>query len=326
MTEPQLIKLQVPNTHAIWDPAWARSVIREHYGEQLHLYQELLRFAADLALRALSSAPDNIPQHMIISVLFRQIIAAADAVGELLQAGAVDQAHLQLRALLEARWGLIHGLVDPEKWGRRIYVASQRENRARMRRLIPGTHEYNEAEYERDLRNNYGEQSDASMNAAEAQKYCEAIDAVLAKSENREANEALEKFAKEKRREVQWYFDAPADKLRQIKSIRGLARRVGALGEYDSVYKYASDHVHGGYTGTSLSFDDIGVYVAPLRSPEGLRQTLVLAFGLLSESCLRVIRTWRAPEEAPFVETYKEKWRGLIRDCPDVVIERTPSV
>lgn len=326
MTEPELIKVQVPNTHALWDPSWARSVIREYYQEQFQLYRESIRFSADLALRALRSAPDAIPQHMILSVLFRQVIAASDAVGELLEAGAVDQAHLQLRALMEARWGLILGLTNPEKWGRRIYVASQRENRSRIRRSIPGTAEYEEGEYERVLRTKYGKQTEANIDPSEAQAYSDAIDAVLAKPENREAGEALEVFAKEKGYEVPWYFDSTGVKPDQIKSIRGLARRVDALGEYDSVYKYASYYVHGGYTGTSLSLDDLGAYVAPIRSPEGLRQTLVLAFGLLSESCLRIIREWRAAEEPLFVKTYFEKWRALLRNCPEVVLERTPVV
>jgi hypothetical protein len=324
LTESEPIVIEVPNTHALWDPSWARAVIRKYYYEQFELSRELMRFSADLALRSLSSAPDAVPQHMVLSVLFRHVIGASDAVGELLEAGAVDQAHLQLRAMLEARWGLILGLTDTEKWGRRIYVASQRENRSRIRRSIPGTKEYEDSQYERALRTKYGEEEDANIDASEAQKYSDAIDAVLAKPENSEANSDLEVFANEKGYEVAWYFDSSGAKADQIKSIRGLARRVDALGEYDSVYKYASYFVHGGYTATSLSLDDLGAYVAPIRSPEGIRQTLVLAFGLLSESCLRIIREWRPDEEPLFVKNYFEKWRTLLRNCPEVVLERTP--
>lgn len=309
----------------MWDPSWARSAVHDHYASQLQLYRELVRYSADLALGALTSAPDGIPHHMVISVLFRQAIAATDAVSELLEAGAVDQAHLQLRGLMEARWGLIYALRDPDKWGRHIYVASLRENLNRMRQSIPGTDEYKRGEYERELHAKYGPSDVApDITPEHAQEYSDGIEAVLGKSENKVANEALHGFGK--KYEAPWYFDGAVNPPDQVKSLRQLAKAVGAIGEYDSVYKYASYHVHGGYTGTSLSLDDTGAYVTPIRSPEGLRQTLVLGFGLLSECCLRVIRQWRTGEEAQFVKTYAEKWRDLIRDCPEVILERSRAV
>jgi uncharacterized protein YbaR (Trm112 family) len=149
-------RIAAPNTHALYDPAWARAVVDQHYRRQFELYFDIVRYAADLALRALASAPGSIPHHMVLSVLFRQAIAASDAVGVLLKEGAVDQGHLQMRALVEARWGLHLALRDPEKWGRHIYVASLREQRFRAKRWISGTPEYEANLYERELRTNYG--------------------------------------------------------------------------------------------------------------------------------------------------------------------------
>jgi hypothetical protein len=320
------LKLHRPNTHALWDPRWAEGVVADHYAAQFTLFDELLRYAADLALRSLSSAPDGIPHHMILSVLFRQCIATADSVGALLRVGAVDQANLQLRALIEARWALIYGLRDPDKWGRHIYVASIRENRSRAKRMIPGTDEYKVGEYERQLRETYGSPPGESEDPKKAQEYVTAIDAVLAKPENAAASAALDAFFQQRNYEGPWYFDGSAPEDKQVKSIRGLAKAVDAQGEYDSVYKYTSYHVHGGYYGTAVSLDDMGAYVAHIRTPEDLRQAMVLAFGLLSESCLRVIRQWRSEEEPRFVAQYRDKWRDLIRNCPEVQVERSRAV
>ncbi|MGH7718057.1 MAG: DUF5677 domain-containing protein [Steroidobacteraceae bacterium] len=317
------LSLGAPNTHALRDPGWARDVIRHYYAQQLDLHTDVVAYAADLALRALASAPDGIPHHMVISVLFRQAIAAADAAGELLRWGAVDQAHLQMRALIEARWGLIYALRDPDKWGRYIYVSSLRQNRYRARRWIVGTPEYKAAEYERELRAKYGSTDNPVEGSATAQQLADGIDEILRRPDYVAVSDSRNSFYASRGYEAPWYFDGTVPSNKQITSIRKLAQSVGALGEYDSVYSYASDHTHGGYTGTHLAFDDMGAYVAHVRTPEGLRQTLILSFSLISDCCRRAIEQWRPGESERFVRTYVEKWRELLRQCPEVVVERS---
>ena len=320
------LHLEPPNTHALLDPDWARGVVRLYYGAQLDLFRDIVRYAADLALRALTSAPDDVPNHMVIGVLFRQAMAAADAVGELLTAGAVDQAHLQMRALVEARWGLVYALRDPEKWGRHIYVSSLRENRYRARRWISGTLEYESGQYERELRTKYGSGDEPPPDPASFQTFVQGIDAILARPAYAQTSASFDAFLSEKGFEAPWYFDGALPKKERVTSIRKFAAAVEALGEYDSVYMYASDHTHGGYMGTHLALDDMGAYVAPIRTPEGLRQSLILSFSLVSDCCRRVIEQWRSEELPRFVQKYVEQWRDLLRNCPDVKLERSHAV
>jgi hypothetical protein len=96
---------------------------------------------------------------------------------------------------------------------------------------------------------------------------------------------------------------------KRVTSIRKFAAAVDALGEYDSVYKYASDYTHGGYMGTHLALDDMGACVAPICTPEGLRQSLILSFSLVSDCWRRVIEQWRSEELPRFVQKYVGQWR-----------------
>ena len=319
-------RIAVPNTHALYDPNWARAIVDQYYRAQFGLYFDLVRYAADLTLRALASAPDGIPHHMVLSILFRQAIAAADAVGVLLQEGAIDQAHLQLRALVEARWGLHFALRDPEKWGRHIYVSSLREQRHRAKRWIRGTPEYDANLYERELRADYGSADSISQAGDIGPEHVQAVDAILNRAEYADISSSYDAFFKRHRYEGPWYFDGSSPAPDQITSIRKLAVAVDALGEYDSVYKYASDHTHGGQMGTHLSLDERGAYIAHIRTPEGLRESLILSFALLSDCCRRVIEEWRPDERQRFVQRYVVEWRGLLRDCPDVSVERSHTV
>jgi hypothetical protein len=50
------LHVETPNTHALFDPEWARDVVARHYRAQIELHREIVRYAADLALRALASA------------------------------------------------------------------------------------------------------------------------------------------------------------------------------------------------------------------------------------------------------------------------------
>jgi hypothetical protein len=130
-TKSRTMAIEVPNTDPILDPAWAGAAVTGTFGAALSAFRELLRYAVQLLKRTLTTGPDDVPHHLILSVLFRQAIATSDSACELIGVGACDAAHVQLRALMEARWGLMLAITDPKKWGTHLYVASRRERLVR---------------------------------------------------------------------------------------------------------------------------------------------------------------------------------------------------
>jgi len=268
--------------------------------------------------RSLTTGPDDIPHHLILSVLFRQAIATADAAGELIGVGACDAAQVQLRALMEARWGLMLAIRDPKKWGTHLYVASRREQLSQISKAIPGTPEHESDGETRDLINRYGGKPVISPDDAE--KHREALEKILERPQYAAISAGFAQFVKEKHHEPPWYYDTAAPKNERLTSIWKLASEVGAAGEYKSIYHHASYFMHGGYTGTHLTTDERGVAVTPIRSPANARPVLLLGFSLLADCCMKVIDYWRPDERTRFTQKYVDEWREVIRQMPEIKI------
>jgi hypothetical protein len=310
------VPIVTPNTHPIWDPDWAAGKLEKTHAEQIALGSELVRYGADLLLRALKSAPDDIPNHVLLAVLFRQAIAAFDGAIIGLKAAALGAAHMHARAQMEARWGLMLALQDPAKWGRHIYVASRREQRASAARLVPGTPEYDANAPSRAMI----EAGGGTTAKPELADLVKSIDRILDKSENKEVDCTFSEFEAKNKRPAPWFYDATAPSSKRITSFGRLAAAVGCRGEYDTLYRHASYYVHGSFTGTSLKYDEKAVAIAPIRSPEGWRQLYIFSVSLATDSYRRVIDQYRSGEVSTFVKKYVERWRKLIQDTPDVEV------
>jgi hypothetical protein len=98
--------IEIPNTHSLLDPPWGEAQVTKYYTKQIELGRELADYSANLLLRSLESTPDDIANHMVLSILFRNAVVAIDGAVTLMAAAALGAAQLHLRALLETRWGL----------------------------------------------------------------------------------------------------------------------------------------------------------------------------------------------------------------------------
>lgn len=305
-----------PNTHAIWDPGWARSVTEHSYKAQTALGRELVRYGADLLMRALRSAPDAVPDHVLLSVLFRHALSAFDATLVALEAAAPSAASVHVRAQLEARWGLKLALSEPTKWGRHVYVWSLRQQRvAATYQMINPTEA---AELANQMKTSDLSRTGSAPTQVDWIAYVDHIGAILARPEYRDIDESSAKYAAVRKHEPPWHYDASRPKGRQLVSARQLAQAVGAEAEYDRIYKHSSYYVHGAFTGTSLISDDKGLIVAPLRTAEGWRQLYLLSVGLAVESYRLVINQYREGEVGTFVRGYHDRWRAIIEATPDI--------
>ncbi len=310
--------IEIPNTDPIYDPAWAEAAVVNVFTEALSAYKDLINDSVALLKRTLTTGPDDIPHHIILAVLFRQAVVASDAARELAMRGATDAANVQLRALMEARWGLKLALTNPKKWGLHIYVASRREELSQTNKSIPGTREY---DLDRDTRELIAKYGGKPLAIEDAEKFRTHLEALLNRSDYAVVNQGFADFARKNSYEAPWYYDAEVPKKERVTSIFKLARKIGAAGEYASVYRHASYYMHGGYIGTHLTMDEKGVAVTPVRSPADARQLLLLGFSLLSDCCIHVIDYWRPDERTAFTRAYVEKWRDVIRRMPKVELE-----
>lgn len=311
--------LETPNTHAVRDPVWGQAVVEKLFREQLGALSDLVQYGADLLMRAMIAAGTSRSQGLVLTVLFRQALVSADAAEVLLRQGAVDAAHLQLRALMEARWGLILAIRDPEKWGKQIYVTSLHEIASWARQAVPGTEAHKANEEIRALVVKYGGEQ---VGEEEGRVVVDAIVDVLQRDEHRELSNAFAAYEARQHRPPPWYYDPSADK--PLSSIWALTKEIGTTGEYKSIYRHASYFVHGGYSGTHMKHDALGGVVSPIRTPEGASQGILLTFSLLADCIRRVIDKWREGELAQYTKQYAEIWKPIIdrmRDV-DVQIER----
>jgi HPt (histidine-containing phosphotransfer) domain-containing protein len=304
--------LEVPNTHPLLDRAWGEAQVADHYSSQIELGRELAEYAANLLLRGLESAPDDIPNHMVLSVLFRNAVVAIDGAVSLMTLGALGAAQLQVRALLETRWGLTLALRDPKKWGLHLYISSRRHDLLQARRNIPGTPEHAAYDAAHQLLQSQGAATVFAL--ADAQELAKALERLLSKPEYVAVNDLFERAATAGR-EQPWYFDGNG-----TNTIRSLAKRVDGEGDYLSVYQDLSNQVHPGRILAHLRRDDSGYTLAHVRSPEGFRGLFILVLALTADCCRMVIDRYRSGEQDVFFARYVTNWRAQYKNTPEVEI------
>jgi uncharacterized protein DUF5677 len=321
-----IMSVERPNTHPIWDPDWAAGGVQERYQPQIALGKELVHYGADLLMRALQSAPDDVPNHVILAVLFRQALAAFDATMVGLESAAMASANIHARGQMEARWGLKLALADSRRWGRHLYVASLRQQRIWAARLIPGTTEYQQYSEARTVIESAPPTPARKDPVPDWPAYVAGVDRLLARDEYSEIARHFAEFAAERGFDPPWFYDGSLPKGDRLQSFRQLAIHVGCRAEYDTIYKHASYYVHGAFTGTSLSYDERGVAVAPLRTPEGWRQLYLLSVSMATEAYRQIIDRYREAEVAAFARNYNERWRAVIQATPEVEVVLTRMV
>ena len=238
-------RIDVPNTHALHDPAHAHDQAMKHFSPWLDVGRAIESYGADLLLRAMTTSAESVAALVVIGGMFRQVLVAADGALLCLEHGAVQQSMLHSRSMYEASIGIQWTLQeDWERRARQYYVSSLRQNRTWLQRQIPGTTEnlrFEKAwEKMREPRRSDELEPEARNGLAE-------IDQLLREPDYREINEWFEQYGKRRKgkhryfAEPYWYQPGPGG----AQSIGMLARAVGREAEYATIYKYTSYFVHG---------------------------------------------------------------------------------
>lgn len=312
--------LDVPNTHTIRDPTFAETQMAMQFGRWLDVGEAILRYAADLLLRALRTSHDSLEDLVVIGTVFRQVIVAADGCLVCARAGAIQAAMLHTRAEFEAsmalQWILERG---KQHWARQFYVCSLRQMRSWANQHVPGTDEFKARELAwsgiADPPAPTAEQSrDASESVSE-------IERLLAREEYSVINDAFEreawigKGAKKRRREVNWYQPGG------VTTIGAMARALNREAEYASLYRYASYFVHGSLTENHFVVRDSYASIEPIRYPKQFATAFNGTFMDVVQALVRITGEYREGELPALRARYDGDWKPALSEFANVTVE-----
>jgi Family of unknown function (DUF5677) len=302
------------NTNSVLDPAYGASEAKKHFSPQLAVLREMADYGSRLLMRALPQTKTSVPDWIVVSTLFRQVVATLDALTLCLESGAVEAAHVHARGLFEARlyleWVLTKG---KDRWARQLYVATLRDRMSWANRIIPGTPE--NAAYIQAWQESYGIDPPTSTTIeAEAQTGAAEIAGLLRTPSYREINASFEKLA-EPGREPDWYRPGSGSPG----SIWAIARDLNRRPDY-LVYKHLSGYAHGTNVGThSKVLADGVVTVEPIRSVEHFIEVFPYTTAWAADAVLRITQEYRGGELPEFRALYEKSWRPRFA-LPQVVV------
>lgn len=313
-------QISVPNTHAVLDPHFAKDQMR-HFAQWLQAGREITAYSADALLRTMKTAHRDLPDLVVIGALFRQVVATSDGCLVCLENGAIQAALLQARSAIEASlyldWVLSKG---KDRWATQYYVASIRQNRSWLMRLLPGTEEqraYSKAYAE------IGGKPLAPSNQSEIASEVEKLDELLNDAGYREINGWFEQASKigkgksQRRVEPVWHSPGPDG----VASIAKLARALGREAEYITLYRYMSYFAHGSLADNHFRTQEGKAAVEPIRYPKqfalAFNNTVLLMLGATQ----RLLEEYRSGELPQFRERYMRKWREVVTNFVNVNIE-----
>jgi hypothetical protein len=287
-------------------------------------YDAILRRFADLIVEAIkllregwkiaevASFPEQKHHHVTVQVLTRHVCEFLDGVSVLAEQGCGEPAKPLLRSAFEAMLGIQYILeADSERRGLAYQVAHAHRRMSLYRKLDPD--EQAGKELRKTLAN---DPLAAGMQwpTVDMKPLITNFDSMVNKPEFVPINQ---EWLKHKGR-ASWFslFGGPRD-------IRALALHLKHAAMYEFLYRHWSNSVHAGDCFSNVAGKSGAVVIRPIRHPEGLQQSVVMAVGL----CLSVNRilldrygTAEQKEEsrgyyvANIQDDYHALWKGeLIR-------------
>lgn len=238
-----------------------------------------------------------------------------DSVEIQLSRGAVLAAGVSARSMLEAyiylEWLL---KADTDIRARHFYVSYVRQRRAGVRRIIPGTDEFNR--FQKQI-NSLHDMQDPLKRAAfekEAIRQDTDLTKILTNKNNKSINDQFDK--KKKYFDVHWY------ELTGVKSIGDMAGKLSLKTEYDWFYSQFSDIAHASAFDKHIKFNGNAVIFEPLRSPEGIDTVVNVIASLAFRVYRLIIKKYFPKDLQSFNQSYTTQWRDRFLSVPKVVVKR----
>ena len=299
-------------SHPLFDPAWARDSIEQSWPQLIACGDNMVREGCNILMRCADTVED-LGSQTVVTVLFRQVLVAADAALLCCARGADSASEAMSRQLLEASWQLKFALKDPARLGLYVHVGSLRAQRKEALRFVPGTTEW---ERYKDVRKqtelvvpDFDQMLDDEAEAVAA------ANALLSEVPLKPVNDAFDAALDRHGNDVPWYSLRSVGEKHSVRSIFDLATAVGARAEYDSEYRHGSRFVHGGHEYTHRTYDEGEISVSPLRSPDGFRPSFRSHSARLLECMRDMLRSFRPAELADF-RVRSQAWIDVIKGAP----------
>lgn len=288
--------------------------VKQYFQKHIDLLIDFVNYGSNLIVRVFDSSSKKLEDIIVILVLLKQVVAMADGVEVLISKGAVSQALLQARAAFEASLYIDWILkADANKKSKYYYISDLRNQRLWALRFKTGTSEkemFSKTFKHLESHLNLNDFSDLERQAEE--EFIK-IDNFLNKSENVQINSEFEQ-RKNKRTgaEVYWY------KLLGVQSIRGLAKDVGRLGEYDLFYSKSSEVSHTASYRDHVQYIEGKIIYEPIRQLRDIQ--LVLRFITLTilPTYIAILKHYRYGELNSLIRKYMRDWREEFLKIPKV--------
>jgi len=132
------------NLNPVFDPKFYKAAIQKIYVKQLKMLHEIREWSIGIFRRAYASIERDVANLMILTVLYKQALVSFDAAIVCLEEGAMNAAMMHVRGIFESKLYLewvLKGNRGSKYLGRQLYVATKRQERHILKRIIPGTQE-----------------------------------------------------------------------------------------------------------------------------------------------------------------------------------------
>jgi hypothetical protein len=226
-----------PEYKSLLDRKQSLKYMEEHFTQQSNLLVDLVNYGTNLLPRCYTMSAKGLPEAIVITVLFKQILSMFDAFEILFSNAAIYPAHLQSRAIFEASLYLDLILkADCEKRAKYYYVSNIRSDREWALRCVQGTKQKEAfdkvvSKFNEELIEKYAQLE------PEMAKQAESITKVLEGKSYKDVNDVFEAVILQKKlkHEPSWYVPLG------FRNVRHIAKEVDRLHEYDTFYSFDSE-------------------------------------------------------------------------------------
>ena len=288
---------------------------KQHFARQLALVHDVVNYGTNLIPSCFVSSKRDLGDIIVITVLFKQVVMMLDAFEVLISEACTEASVLQSRALSEAslymEWMLIS---DKEKKALYYYVANVRKERQWARRGVLDDPE------QKTFYKNLGDFAEAMEPtrhklADVAPERLREIDEFLAKEPYAQVNADLEKARRGRQYEATWH--APLGEA----SVRGIAKSLGRLHEYEVFYVQTSEMMHASRHAPHIKIRKGNIKLEPIRHLEGLATTLRFTLSVVFHTYRNILQYYRPGQLAEFNNRYVRDWREAFMHIPEIRYE-----
>lgn len=312
-------EIEFPTTEILLDRTRVPNKIDRDLSQHVDYLATLADWGVQFQKRCIERADEAAPATIVlITTLYRQVLAFLDSLHLHLNAGAVHASIPSLRALYEAtlsiEWILENG---KEHWSQQYYVSELRQRRSWLATVVPGTSEYEEAV---DFASS--ELLEALQNAEHQQAAEEEVENIdqhfSANPKMAEINAAFDELKEKKHgREPDWYEPGGPN------SLADMASRLDREEEYRILYRQWSEVAHGSRTRghVQVQKEEGRLVLEPIRSVENLDQVFRIAHSLGERATRMLLEEFNPGKLDLLSKKITEEWAEQ-RQMPNINVRQ----